>query len=158
MKEVFFERSVFLPESQKVLFAWHGNPENLKLVTPRWIRVDEIRCAKVAEIGGEFHLRLRIFGFSLVWRGRWEEVRTHGLLVDSALESPFASWRHLHSFEACDGGTKMTDAVRVGISGPWSMVPFSGAALHLVLLGMFLGRHAAMKKFFGEKKTLRPRL
>ena len=54
------------------------------------------------------------------WRGIWREVNRPFLLVDEAMKSPFAFWRHRHEFEALpDNRTRMTDHVSFLFPGGW---------------------------------------
>jgi ligand-binding SRPBCC domain-containing protein len=146
--DFYFSRSVVLGAPPDVVCRWHENPQNLREISPPWLRIHEVRAAPVAEVGGEFFLHVSQLGFPLRWHGRWIEVRRPQLLVDDALASPFSEWRHEHHFVAEGAGTRMTDVVRCRLGAPWGRLPGARLGLWVLFSLMFWGRHRATREFF----------
>lgn len=147
-----FRRSVELEASVERVFAFHADPHNIPEISPGWQSV-EIRAGKrEARAGDEFEIVVRFFGFlPLRWRGVWREVHQPARLVDEALHSPFAYWRHQHEFEPLEPGrTRMTDHVSYRFPGGW-MGKFVGETLGRVQFHvMFADRHARTRRWMRE--------
>ena len=103
------------------VFAFHGNPHNIKAISPSWQTARVLVGQERASVGEEFEIEVRLLGLvPLRWRGIWREVSAPDRLVDGALSSPFAYWRHRHLFERLeDGNTRMTDHVSYLFPGGW---------------------------------------
>ena len=103
------------------VFAFHENPYNVSKISPAWQAVQVLQGATVACPGEEFEIEVRLLGLLPIrWRGVWREADQPHRLVDEALSSPFAFWRHRHLFEALDAGrTRMTDHVSYLYPGGW---------------------------------------
>jgi ligand-binding SRPBCC domain-containing protein len=146
--EFYFTRSAWLPAAPDVVCRWHENPRNLRSICPPWLKVRDVIAEAVARPGEEFFLHVSQFGFPLRWRGIWLEVDRPHLLVDGAISSPFATWRHEHHFAPARGGTEMTDKVRCQLRPPLACLPGANLALRLVFTVMFRGRHQATRDYF----------
>ena len=113
-------RTVEIDAPIEQVFAFHADPHNVSRISPTWqlVRVNQ---ASPAQAGGEFEIEVRFLGvLPMRWRGVWREVNTPGLLVDEALQSPFAYWRHRHKFQRIAAGkTRMTDHVSYLFPGGW---------------------------------------
>lgn len=151
--EISFTRSVHLPAPPDVVCRWHENPHNLRVISPPWLKIHEVRAESSARVGAEFYLHVTQLGFPLRWRGVWREVNRPHLLVDGAIASPFAEWRHEHHFAPDGPGTLMTDVVRCRLGSPWGCFPGRRLALQVVFVLMFAGRHQATREFF-KKQTV----
>ena len=116
-----YRRSVELAAPVEKVFAFHENPYNIPRIAPAWQVVRVLEGADTARTGEQFQIEVRMLGlFPLRWRGVWREAITPGVLVDEALSSPFAYWRHRHLFEPLEGGrTRMTDHVSYLFPGGW---------------------------------------
>ena len=116
-----FRRSVELAAPIEQVFAFHENPHNVGKISPSWQAVRVLRAEDTARPGEEFEIEVRLLGLlPLRWRGVWREVDRPGQLVDEALSSPFAFWRHRHVFESLDARrTRMTDHVSYLFPGGW---------------------------------------
>lgn len=116
-----FRRSVELAAPVEQVFAFHENPHNVVKISPSWQAVRVLGGQVVAEPGGEFAIEVRLLGLlRMRWRGVWREVDRPHRLMDEALSSPFAYWRHQHVFEPLDARrTRMTDHVSYLFAGGW---------------------------------------
>ena len=134
------------------VFAFHGNPRNIPAISPGWQQVEIKQGDVQARVSGEFEIVVRFFGvLSLSWRGVWREVDAPGMLVDEAIRSPFAYWRHRHEFTALDPGrTRMTDHITYAFSGGW-LGKWFGETFGRVQFGwMFADRHARTQRWMRE--------
>jgi ligand-binding SRPBCC domain-containing protein len=149
-RPVRFERSVVISATAEELFRFHENPENISCIAPASLKVREVVCERSARTGGVFKIRASQFGLPIRWTGMWERVEAPGALVDTALESPFAVWRHSHLFEAEEGGCRMTDRVEFLLKGGIAGWLVSRIAMPFVFAGMFRARHEATRRWFSK--------
>jgi ligand-binding SRPBCC domain-containing protein len=115
------------------------------------LTVQEITCQKQARPGGTFRIRARQFGLPIRWTGQWEKAEAPGLLVDTALSSPFAIWRHSHIFSKHPQGALLTDRVEYLLKGGFAGRIVSRWILPLVFAGMFRSRHEATRRHFSNQ-------
>lgn len=91
-----------LPAAPDTAFRWHLASGALTRLTPgfrRVVLVDEPRV----EAGARGELRVGLGPLALRWIARIAEVdRVARRFVDEQERGPFASWRHVHSVEACE--------------------------------------------------------
>ena len=111
-----FRRAVNIAAPIEQVFAFHANPDNIPKISPSWQSI-RVHRGGPAITGNEFDIKVRFFSvLPLHWRGVWREVDTPNLLVDEALQSPFAFWRHRHAFERIDAHTtRMVDHVTYAV-------------------------------------------
>lgn len=145
-----FEASTLLEASPERVFAFHENPNNLRMITPSSLKILKLEAGTSAVVGEKFLIEIAQFGFPIRWRGVWETVSPPRVLVDVAERSPFSSWRHSHIFEAERGGCRMTDRVEYSVG--WGFLGWIAerVVLPLFFAGMFRSRHAATRRFFAE--------
>ena len=147
-----FQRAVELDASIEEVFAFHADPHNIKKISPRWQKVEVERGGAVPRPGADFQIVIRFFGLlPMRWHGVWREVRAPERLVDEALKSPFALWRHHHEFRAIsERRTLMTDRVEYlfpgGWPGKWFGETFGRIQFHL----MFADRHARTRRWMHD--------
>ena len=146
-----FTRSVPVPASPEELFRFHEDPHNLRLISPRGMKIREIRASHVAVPEEEFFLSVRQGPLPLNWTGRWETVSAPHLLVDTGVSCPFARWRHSHIFEARPEGTLLTDRVEFRL--PWRLGGQIGdfVCRFLVFPRIFAARHSATRGWFARR-------
>jgi ligand-binding SRPBCC domain-containing protein len=80
-------------------------PRPLQILTPGPIRL---------AAGTRLRYRLRWHGVPVTWTTeirRWEPPFR---FIDAQLTGPYRLWHHTHRFAAMNGGTRMTDIVRIG--------------------------------------------
>ena len=151
MIPIIYQRSVEIPASAEELFRFHENPRNISKIAPASLRVALVECEETARVGGIFKIHASQFGLPIRWTGQWESVESPGLLLDIALDSPFAIWRHSHIFNPSSGGCEMTDRVEFLLKGGWVGGLVSRWAMPVFFAGMFRARHAATLRFFRRK-------
>ena len=151
MKPFVFESSTPVATTPETLYEFHENPENMRLIAPSTLTVQEIDCEKQARPGGIFRIRARQFGLPIRWTGQWEKAEAPSLLVDTALSSPFAIWRHSHIFSPHPEGALLTDRVEYLLKGGLPGRLVSRWILPLVFAGMFRSRHEATRRHFSNQ-------
>ena len=151
-KPCLFERSVELDAPIEEVFAFHGDVYNVGKISPGWQKVTVERGDHTPRVGAEFGIVIRFFGvLPMRWRGVWHEVSAPDTVVDQALKSPFAFWRHHHEFRALPGNrTRMTDRVEYlfpgGLLGKWFGETLGRLQFHL----MFADRHARTRRWMHD--------
>jgi len=108
-----------VPRSRDDVFAFFADPANLAVLTPPSVRV-EIPAGgpPVGRAGLEFEYRVRVRGFPMRWRGRFEVWESPQRFVDVQLSGPYRRWRHEHAFESLPGGgTRVIDRVEYAVWG-----------------------------------------
>ena len=151
MKPFVFESSTPVTTTPEALYEFHENPENMRLIAPSTLTVQDIECERQARPGGTFRIRARQFGLPIRWTGQWEKAEAPGLLVDTALSSPFAIWRHSHIFSPHPQGALLTDRVEYLLKGGFAGWIVSRWILPLVFAGMFRSRHEATRRHFSNQ-------
>lgn len=106
------ERVTFIPSSQREVFAFFSEAENLEKLTPSFLGF-EIMTPRPIEMkaGTLIDYKLKLFGFPLRWRTRIEEFEPIRHFVDVQLSGPYRLWHHRHEFKTVPGGTEMRDRV-----------------------------------------------
>ncbi len=148
----YYRRSVELEASVETVFAFHGNPHNVGKISPRWQKVEVERGDENPRPGADFLIAIRFLGLlPMRWHGVWKEVDEPGRLVDEALKSPFAFWRHHHEFRAlAPGRTLMTDHVEYLFPGGWLGKWFGETLGRVQFHFMFADRHARTRRWMHD--------
>lgn len=145
-----FQRSVTLDTPIEDVFAFHANPANITAISPRWQPAEILRGGSPAHAGGEFAFRVRFFGLiPVVWKGRWREVASPGLLCDEASSWLLPRWEHRHEFRALGPNrTEMTDLVTYALPLGALGRLLERTVMKIVFAGMFKDRHRRTRAYF----------
>lgn len=109
-----YERSIEIDAPAERLFRFHLDTRNAPLISPDNARFLAIEGDFPVVEGSEVRLRVRQPPIPTVqeWLIRIDRIVPGRLVVDEAIRSPFAAWRHEHRFEPLGPGrTRMTDHV-----------------------------------------------
>ena len=136
-----FERSLSLPISRTQLFAWHQRPGAFQRLAPSWEQLEIVEQSGSIQDGDLLHFRVRKGPFAMSWVARHEDFVAGHQFVDVAERGPFASWRHVHSFEDEGQGSRLRDAVTYRLPLHRLTHPLVGARVEAMLEQMFRQRH-----------------
>lgn len=150
MKTCLFQKSTVIDAPIEAVYAFHENPHNLPVVSPPGLRVKEIAASEEAVKGETFEIVASQFLVPIRWEGVWDEANHPTLLVDRALRSPFARFRHSHQFESIDLGsrTRMTDRVEYALPGGELGFAVGQTFVRLALAVGFVFRHRVTRAWF----------
>lgn len=145
-----FERELHLPVSTDTAYEWHARPGALDRLLPPWDKVDIIRRSNGISPGTQAEMQVS----TPIGKKRWvaehlaaelPEDAQQGIrqFVDIALQSPFKSWRHEHTFlPTATDHTILRDRIQFEMP----MEAFGGGLAKGMVLGMlnqmFAFRHA----------------
>ena len=125
----FLETTTELPRPIDEVFAFFADAGNLERITPPELRF-RILTPTPIDIGegALIDYRLRLFGIPFGWQTRIVDWQPNEQFLDEQLRGPYRSWRHRHTFAACEGGTRLTDRVEYRLP----LHPLGSVALPLV--------------------------
>lgn len=113
-KPTVIERSIEIDVPVERLYRFHLDTRNAPRVSPPGTEFDSIEGEFPVRDGSEVTvvMRQKPIPLPVTWRILIEAVVPNRAVIDVALESPFASWRHEHRFEPLGPDrTRMTDRV-----------------------------------------------
>jgi ligand-binding SRPBCC domain-containing protein len=92
-------------------FKVFENPYNLARITPAWLGLRILSPDLSMRKGLEIDYELRWLGIPMRWRTSITEYEPPFFFVDEAVRSPYALWRHRHTFKPAAEGTVVADHV-----------------------------------------------
>ena len=117
------QASLHVPLPRAEVFDFFSDAFRLEQITPPWLAFSVLTPAPVRMACGTLiDYRLKLRGVPFRWRTeitRWEPADS---FQDSQVRGPFHYWIHTHTFEDCQGGTRVGDRVDYAVPG--------GALLH----------------------------
>lgn len=138
------------PMSPERLFELHARPEALRRLSPSFPPVRSIEQDGAFVAGTTVRISIGVGPAALSWVAELEDVAPGRRFVDVQKQGPFASWRHVHSFEPAPGGCAMRDEVtwvsRRGLGF------LDGLLLEPMLRDYLKKRHAALMKWVMEER------
>jgi len=115
MAEYVLEREQIIERPRAEVFEFFADAANLERITPPELNFHIITPQPIdVKKGALIDYRLKLRGLPLTWRTEITQWNPPHDFVDTALQSPYKQWIHLHSFEegANDNETIMKDLVR----------------------------------------------
>lgn len=141
----------WVPRPLDEVFSFFAEPGNLEILTPATLRFRILTPPPLEMRNGLLiDYRLSLAGMGFRWRtliSHWEPPHR---FIDEQLSGPYRQWVHTHTFEAMDGGTRITDHVRYRLP----LYPFGEVARPLVRLqlrGIFAYRGEKIREIFGGR-------
>ena len=147
---VFHHRSIVAAPRARV-FRWHERPEALLDLMPfrRGVRIEQ----QVGGLhdGGRVTIALGAGPFRMRWEARHFGFIQDEQFCDEQLKGPFASWRHMHRFEAIGPNrTAYEDRVECELPGGMIVNRLCAPILRRLLTGMFEWRHQVVHHAMAE--------
>src|SRR3954454_9764538 len=133
-------------------FRFFEDPRNLARITPPGMGFQIVSDDHKMREGLEIEYRVRVFGLPLRWRSVISKYNPPFVFVDEAVKSPYALWRHRHTFRQTEKGTSVSDHVEYAL--PFSPVGEIGHfAVARQLRQIFRYRQKALAKHLGGRLT-----
>lgn len=99
MPDHILESRLWLPRPRPEVFAFFAAPENLAVITPRWLGFTLLTPLPLQlEAGTVIDYRIRWLGLPLRWRSMIREYDPPYRFVDVQLWGPYTRWEHRHLF------------------------------------------------------------
>ena len=103
----------WIPRPLEEVFAFFSDAGNLEEITPPWLGFRTLTPGSIhLAAGTRIRYGLSLHGIPLGWTTGIRLWDPPSRFVDVQLGGPYRLWHHTHRFEACHGGTRMTDVVR----------------------------------------------
>lgn len=118
MRSFELTTSVWVPAPIERVFEFFSQAGNLERLTPAFLHFRTLTDGPIAMRAGtiiEYRITLR--GLPLTWRSEITEWDPPHRFVDEQRRGPYRRWRHVHGFEARDGGTRVSDRVEYATWG-----------------------------------------
>ena len=152
-----FEREQWVPASLDQVFRFFSDAGNLELLTPQWLRFQILTPQPIHMFPGTLiDYRLHWHGIPMRWRTQITAWQPPHAFEDLQLKGPYKLWRHIHRFQAVDGGTLIRDRVEY-------LLPFGivGGMVHAFSVRrnverIFAFREQKVEGIFGSGKAHRP--
>lgn len=153
LSKMIYEKTIKLPRSIEEAFAFHTNIENLPKLSPPDTLVEVVLApdsfAKDAIIKLKAQKGVRMMN----WTVQIVEFNPPYSFTDTALVSPFKSWKHTHCFFEKEGEAFMKDIVEFELPFGWFGKLFSQYVLN-ELETMFSYRHKALIELLDEDSVV----
>lgn len=107
-----FTRSVKIAAPVEQVWAFHGRPDVLEILTPPWQPVQVVRHTGGLGLGAESEFRLWLGPLPVTWLARHVRCQPPFLFADEQVQGPMVYWLHRHRFEPLgDRATRLVDEI-----------------------------------------------
>jgi ligand-binding SRPBCC domain-containing protein len=146
------KREQLLPAPPDEVFDFFSDAHNLAAITPPWLHFRVVTAAPIAMRPGTLiEYRLRLHRLPVNWLTRIESWLPGRRFEDRQVRGPYRLWHHTHTFEPCDGGTRVRDLVRYAMPlGPLGRLAHA-AVVRRDLERIFDFRRDAVAAAFGGR-------
>jgi len=123
MKIFRLEKSINLPITIEECWEFFSDPNNLKVITPKYMGFDILDLEDTKMYAGQIikYNVSPLFGLNMKWVTEITHVKKNNFFVDEQRFGPYKFWHHKHKFEIIDGGIKAIDildyALPLGVVG-----------------------------------------
>src|SRR6476620_4946299 len=108
---MLFTTESLIHASPERVFAFHEQPNALKMLTPPWESSRVIEAAKISEIGSRAIVETSLFGFRVQWIAEHTVYDPPHVFEDIQIKGPFRHWRHRHLVEPHRDGARLRDEI-----------------------------------------------
>jgi ligand-binding SRPBCC domain-containing protein len=145
-------REQLLPAAPEEVFDFFSDAHNLEAITPPCLQFRVVTADPIAMRPGTLiEYRLRLHRLPVNWLTRIESWLPGRRFEDRQLRGPYRLWHHTHTFEPCDGGTRVRDLVRYAMPlGPLGRLAHA-AVVRRDLERIFDFRRDAVAAAFGSR-------
>ena len=131
-------------------FRVFEDPCNLAKITPSWLNFRIVTPNLEMREGALIDYTIRWLAFPMRWRTLISVYESPRYFIDEQLRGPYTMWRHLHTFEETERGTRVGDEVRYILPlGPLGRVAHA-AMVGRQLRGIFRFRQQALAPMLGR--------
>lgn len=106
-----FEKSILINCSLDELYDFHTDVNNIKVITPKDIKVELLNKDFNFGEGKKLKIRSTKFCLPTIWEVEISLAKKPSIIVDSAIKSPFSFWRHSHKFSQKGGMCQLVDVI-----------------------------------------------
>jgi ligand-binding SRPBCC domain-containing protein len=107
-----FVKESLIHATPERVFAFHEQPDALRLLTPPWERARVVQPALISAVGSRAIIEAPIFGpFKTRWVAEHTAYDPPRLFEDVQVSSPFRKWRHRHIVEPHAEGAILRDEI-----------------------------------------------
>lgn len=107
-----FTKQSLIRATPERVFAFHEQPNALKLLIPPWESARVIQSARISEVGSQAIVETKIWGpFTARLIVQHTVYEPPHLFEDVQIEGPFRSWRHRHLVEPEPNGAILRDEI-----------------------------------------------
>ena len=119
-----FVKESLIRASQKRVFAFHEQPEALRMLMPPWETSRIIQRADISQVGSRTVIEAKILGpFSAKWIAEHTQYQPPEFFEDVQIKGPFHRWRHRHIVRPAPDGAILRDEIDyeppLGFLGRW---------------------------------------
>lgn len=93
------------------VFAFHEQPDALKLLTPPWESSRVIQAARISDIGSRAIIETSLFGLRVQWIAEHRAYDPPHEFEDIQIKGPFRRWRHRHLVAPHPDGATLRDEI-----------------------------------------------
>jgi len=153
MRRAFTYSSIIFARREEV-WAFYNTPKSLNRISPFYARVNVERADLPLRLDSHVIIRT-VWPPHFRWHVQLVEYVPNHHFVDQLVDGPFRTWRHRHTFEPCDVGTRLTDEVDYSL--PSLVDPLVRPLLNLLLRRHFARRHKRTLQYLESLQPQRRR-
>jgi len=149
MKTYSLRAEMFAPVPIEAAFAVFENPYNLARITPPELGFTVLTPNLKMRAGLEIDYTIQWLGIPMHWRTLITGYKPPYEFTDEQAKGPYTLWRHTHTFESVEGGTRVGDQVDYILPlGPLGRIAHA-LVVERQLKGIFAFRQKALKDLIG---------
>jgi len=121
---VKFIKETLIRASPERVFAFHEQPEALRLLIPPWESSRLVATARISEVGSQTIIEAKVLGpFTVRWIAEHTAYDPPRMFEDVQIAGPFRRWRHRHIIKPDSDGAILRDEIDyeppLGFAGRW---------------------------------------